>query len=219
MNYKLKQSNRKTIAIKVVDGSVFVYAPFGVDKHIIEGFVKEKTPWILEKLALYRKLGFDVFEDDIAYVFGSKLQVERIIGTQYRCEISSQALIITHPKRASQGRVNQFVEDKLKEKLDEIIQSSLNDYCGQLGLKVPPYIIRKYKRLYGRCSSKGSLGFNTYLFHESLEFIQYVVLHECAHMIEFNHSKQFYAIIESIMPNYKHIIAQQKRERAEHPDQ
>ena len=83
-------------------------------------------------------------------------------------------------------------------------------------IKIPAFKIRKYKRLYGRCSRSGELAFNTYLYHESLEFIEYVVVHELAHLFEFNHSSRFYDVVASMMPHYKEVLKRKKLEKT-HP--
>ena len=96
---------------------------------------------------------------------------------------------------------------------------SINNYAKALKIKTPSYIIRKYKRIHGRCLSNGELAFNTLLYEHSLEFIDYVVLHECAHLIEFNHSKKFYNIIETQLPDYKEIIQKDRTRLSPHQGQ
>ena len=56
---------------------------------------------------------------------------------------------------------------------------------------------------WGSCSSSGNINLSTRLLFAPDEVIDYVILHELAHFIEMNHSKRFYDILSSIMPNYK----------------
>ena len=60
---------------------------------------------------------------------------------------------------------------------------------------------------------------NFELIKYSINEIDYVIIHELSHLIEFNHSKNFYAIIEQHMPDYKAIIASSKLKDNLHPDQ
>lgn len=63
--------------------------------------------------------------------------------------------------------------------------------------------IREQKTRWGSCSSNGNLNFNWRLIFAPEEVLNYIVVHELAHRREMNHSPAFYAIVSSILPNYK----------------
>lgn len=63
--------------------------------------------------------------------------------------------------------------------------------------------IREQKTRWGSCSSKGNLNFNWRLILAPAEVLDYIVVHELAHRREMNHSKAFYAIVESVLPDYR----------------
>lgn len=63
--------------------------------------------------------------------------------------------------------------------------------------------IREQKTRWGSCSSIGNLNFNWRLIFAPEEVLNYVVVHELAHRREMNHSRSFYRVVESVLPDYK----------------
>lgn len=220
MNYTLNRSNRKTMTIIVRDGEVIVKAPHILSQSVIDSFVISKRDWIQNKLSIYEKPGFEIEAQDAVCIFGRLFNIRFEVASCFKVKLDEQEgiLYVSAPSPMSFDLLNRKLEDHFKLQLIQLLESYVPYYSGLLHLKTPPFKVRRYKRLHGRCSSKGELAFNTYLFHESVDFIKYVVLHECAHLIEFNHSRAFYEIIEGIMPDYKHTIAASKLKDSLHQD-
>lgn len=63
--------------------------------------------------------------------------------------------------------------------------------------------IREQKTRWGSCSSEGNLNFNWRLIFAPEEVLNYIVVHELAHRREMNHSQAFYAVVKSVLPDYK----------------
>ena len=93
--------------------------------------------------------------------------------------------------------------EKLKAIAWEIIPPRVEYYANLLDVEYKSISINKAKGRFGSCSSKGRLNFSCNLMRYPEIAIDYVVLHEVAHLIELNHSKKFWAIIEKHMPDYR----------------
>ena len=63
--------------------------------------------------------------------------------------------------------------------------------------------INAAQKRFGSCSSKGNLNFSCRLMAYPPEAIDYVVVHELAHLIHMNHSNAFYAVVAAVLPDYK----------------
>ena len=76
-------------------------------------------------------------------------------------------------------------------------------YAGLLGVTYGKIRIAEQKTRWGSCSTSGTLSFNWKLMLAPPRVLDYVVVHELCHLIEMNHSKRFWSLVESVMPEYK----------------
>lgn len=105
---------------------------------------------------------------------------------------------------------NKKYEDLTDEKINilrkyakQILPIKTAYFANIMGLKFGRITITGAKTRFGSCSSKGNISFSYRLMLYPEEAIDYVVVHELAHLVEMNHSPRFYKIVESVMPDYK----------------
>lgn len=147
-------------------------------------------------------------------------------------EITNEArLVVRAPKRCPAAYIHSFVESKgdwiekhmEKQRLRAAQREELSDkdiadlvFCAKR--EIPPLVekyaaimglvpegvkITKAERRFGSCSSKNRLCFSCRLMLYPREAIEYVVVHELSHLVNRNHGKAFYALIKSVLPDYK----------------
>lgn len=92
---------------------------------------------------------------------------------------------------------------ELKKLAKEILPIKTAYYAQKMGLKYGRITITSAKTRFGSCSSKGNISFSYRLMLYPEEAIDYVVVHELAHIVELNHSKRFYSVVERVLPDYK----------------
>ena len=110
-------------------------------------------------------------------------------------------------------KIRKLSESELKEitkKAKKIIPIKVAYFADKMGVSYGRISIRHQRTRWGSCSREGNLNFNALLMLMPNELVDYVVVHELAHRKELNHSKRFYGVVESFLPDYKNREAQLK---------
>lgn len=93
----------------------------------------------------------------------------------------------------------------------KVIKAMVKDYAQRMGVKASRVQFRDMRRKWGSCSSKGTVTLNARLTWLDADLAEYIVCHELAHLIELNHSKKFWAIVEQHMPDYRARLNELRR--------
>lgn len=177
-------------------------------------------------LSLNMRMDFDmIFEYEVIYSSRKSLAIQ----VDSECRITVRA-----PYGFSQKVIDRFVLDKkewlektvtaqmiklknrkiytsedverLRSLAEEVLPKKVEFYSELMGVKPNKVKINSAKKRYGSCSSDNNLNFSLYLMDKDDEFINYVVIHELAHIRHHNHSKDFYNFVSMFIPDYKDII-------------
>lgn len=196
-----RSPRRRTVGITVDLQGIQVAAPSRMPLERVITLVETKAGWIAAKRSELnrRREPRKRFIDGESYPY---------LGRRVRLEVNP------HPHKnpvALKGNVLEVrsedpraaLESWYKARAQDVIQRRVELYCEALGWKVPPVLVRNQKKRWGSCNAKGELRFNWRLVMAPLELLDYVVVHELAHLKVLNHSKRFWGLVERIMPDYK----------------
>lgn len=148
-------------------------------------------------------------------LFEPKLKTEvSILGKLYKIEYSKNYFlkpkayfkddaIIVHTSelqpKSYQAVLKKFLLDFSKKE----IKNRVENIAKTNGFEFNNIAIRDQSTRWGSCSSKKNLNFNWRLIFGPEEVLDYVIVHELCHLKEMNHSKNFWNLVASIMPDYK----------------
>jgi predicted metal-dependent hydrolase len=106
-------------------------------------------------------------------------------------------------KKLVQIQSKVYVEkDSLDEKKAKLFLTQRVEHFSQvMGLEYSELKFRKMKRRWGSCTSTKIITLNTYLYNTPSNQIDYVVVHELAHLVHMNHSKKFHALVGKYLPD------------------
>lgn len=208
IRYTLLIKKVKNVNMKIErNGEIIVtcnsYIP--VDK--VDAFVVSKFEWIIKHVEQAKRKK-RLLEDENYYLYlGKKYQIEIIESSHSGAKFLNNQLIVYKTKDDEIDKIVQKFEKEIVSKyfkkiMHIVYEKMVMDYS----IVEPSLKIRNMKSRWGSCMpSKNQITLNTQLIHYDEKFIEYVVLHEYAHLIQPNHSKAFYHVIEKYMPDYKKI--------------
>jgi len=110
-------------------------------------------------------------------------------------------------------KIQKAYDDFYKERAKNYLSQELKKHALRMNLHFTELKFRKMRRRWGSCSSTGVITLNTQLMKLKKEYIEYVLIHELAHLVHMNHSKKFHALVTSYLPDAKEIRKQLKTSR------
>ena len=207
---KLIRSSRKTIAIIVErDGQLVVRAPLRASNAQILRFVEEKSAWIRAKQEAARQRKDQAaphqFANDESFLY---------LGQSYPLEWvetvpgGKRTILSFHEGRfwlakACQHRAKEILTLWYKQQARQMLDQRVRLYASQFHLSYSQVKITSARTRWGSCSTRGTLSFTWRLVMAPQEVIDYVVIHELAHLLEKNHSKRFWDQVAAMLPEYQ----------------
>jgi predicted metal-dependent hydrolase len=105
--------------------------------------------------------------------------------------------------RAEKEEISPEEEKILRKAARATLPEKTQYYAQKMGLKYGRITITGAKTRFGSCSSKGNISYSFRLMRCPEAAIDYVVVHELAHLLEMNHSDRFWRIVATVFPDYK----------------
>lgn len=205
--YTLKRSKRRTIGLRIDDRGLTVSAPLRASEKWLQSVLLEKAAWVVAKLEHWQSKKAPV----IAWQAGASIPfraetfvlqlVPKVRGAVPR--LQGEVLLVPVGEDAEAGRIEKAVIAWYRIEALRVFQECV-DYFAPL-MKVKPSAVKlsSARTQWGSCSAHGVVRLNWQLVKMPLHLIDYVVVHELAHLVEMNHSAAFWRVVEIVCPDYK----------------
>lgn len=203
--YTIKRSGKRrklTITIER-DRRVVVHAPAGVSDEAIHRVVESKRQWIHEKVKHQQKYkdlphppGKELVSGESALYLGRLYRIEIIEHGQKEIRFAQRFLIPSSLAGRNKGAMRDWYIARAKEK----ILPRVRRHAGRLGVEYQEAKIVDSRYRWGSCTVKDNVNFNWRLIKAPMFVIDYVIVHELAHLLETNHSPRFWNIIRAQIP-------------------
>ncbi|MEE2694239.1 MAG: SprT family zinc-dependent metalloprotease [Pseudomonadota bacterium] len=197
---KLKRNRRArkiSLTIDAVEGGALLVLPIRATLQEGENFLQRQTTWILEELG--RLPPHRPFNDGATFpLLGKQHRIRHLPLLPAQIQPEGQDLVVggyTEPNTKVIKWLKEFAKSSLKE-------ASISK-AKSLKVRPPQISIRDPKTRWGSCSQGGSISFSWRLVLAPPWVMDYVISHEIAHILQFNHSNEFWALVRSVCPRYK----------------
>lgn len=188
-------------------GMVVILVPAKTPKEEIRHFFQSKVPWINKKLSEFKE-GSENLREPRKYTsgetfpyLGEEFRLEIVEGRASGLVLSHGIFVLTADGAPVDGR--ELFLRWYRERAHEIFTERALFYGRQLGIELKSIRITSARTRYGSCSWDDRLSFSYRLVMAPYSVIDYIVVHELAHVRIKNHSKNFWDYIEDIMPDYR----------------
>ncbi len=196
---RIVRSNRKTLALIVSRfGELIVRAPAKVTFGTINQFVGKHADWIIKKQEQLIN-ATEPSSEECAYYLGIKYNIQ--IDKELKVPFKFDRAFCFSEKYAKYKK--EILESWFRAQAGKIIKPRFIELAEKHSIKFNSVSITGAKSRWGSCNAKRNINFAYRLVMALPKAIDYVILHELAHLIELNHSANFWSKVEAMMPDYK----------------
>ena len=174
----------------------------------INTMVENKSAWISKKLDIFKRVAInkDISTGSRLYYMGKSYYVNMIkdeTAQNITINFTHSKFHITTPSKYSDTELHNAIENFYKQKAIEKIIPLTKKWAKNMGVEPEHISFRYSKNRWGSCSSTNRISFNYHLVKLSSSLIEYVVIHELAHITFQNHSKDFWKLVHKYLSDYK----------------
>ncbi|HNY47109.1 MAG TPA: DUF45 domain-containing protein [Casimicrobium sp.] len=201
IEFRLERARRKSIGLIITTDGLLIRAPRWTPLYEIDAAIAERSVWIANALERQAKRRSQLAEHrDGGHILfrGNKLKVDVRAGLFQSVDLTPAHCVLTTPDG---GFDAEALDEELKRYAKAELPAIAHEMAIAAGLPLKAVTISNARTMWGSCTSDGRVRLNFRLLHLPPELMRHVVAHELAHLVEFNHSKRFWAIVQQLDPN------------------
>lgn len=209
-----RSSRRTTVALTVeAPGNLVVTAPTGTSIDKLNGVVRNKARWIVERIKRTSDLpppsshGREFVTGESVLYLGRQYRLKVVVGDASEAVLRAGWLRVPVGARLERDEraraVRHGLRGWLKEHADLYLPDRLAMVCRSHGIERPSIIVREQRKRWGSCDARGTLRINWRIIQAAPRLIDYVLVHELVHLRHPNHTREFWAEVERLMPDFE----------------
>ncbi len=208
ISYTLKRSSkRRSIGLRIDDRGLTVNVPLRASEQWLHSVLREKAEWVVQKLDSWqsRKVPAIVWADRARIPFRGEefvLQLApKVRGATPQLE--GEILHVPVGLEAEVSAIEKAVTQWYRREALCVFRECVEYFAPLLQVSPREIKLSAARTQWGSCTAQGVVRFNWQLVKMPLHLIDYVVVHELAHLVEMNHSPAFWSVVEGACPDYR----------------
>lgn len=210
ITYTLKRSGkRRSIGLRIDERGLTVSMPLRASEQWLHSVLQDKANWVLDKLENWQvaKVMPIVWQDGASLPFRGEVITLRVVPDLFGAppRLQGESLLLQLNGVVTPQRIEKLVSQWYREQALQVFEECVAHFAPLM--EVAPCTIRlsSARTQWGSCSARGVISLNWQLVKLSLPLIDYVVIHELAHLKEMNHSAAFWRVVASVCPDHKEL--------------
>lgn len=207
ITYTLKRSSkRRSIGLRIDERGLTVSMPLRASEQWLSSVLQDKAGWVLDKLENWQatQVAPVVWQDGASIPFRGEVFTLRIVPDLFGAppRLTSDNLILQLEGVVSAQRIEKVVSQWYREQALQVFEECVSHFAPLMGVAPRAIRVSAARSQWGSCNVRGVLSLNWQLVKLALPLIDYVVIHELAHLKEMNHSPAFWRVVQSVCPDY-----------------
>lgn len=198
------RTNRRSLSLVVNKrGEFIVKAPRSMSMTQVMEFVKQKEKWVQSKKTRAEsilKINSGIVGGTHILFCGKTYKVEPLHGIK-KIEMSDDSFY--YPDKYDDVTLKYAIKKWLTTVAKKVLPNRVEYFAKLMQIDYNLVGINNAKTMWGCCDSEFNIKLNFRLMMLPHRIIDFIIIHELCHVLEFNHSKNFYKILSSVMPDYK----------------
>lgn len=209
--YKVIRSRRrKTAQITIKAEAVEVRVPDKTSDRWIMELLDLRKEWVQKKWQIAygnaQKFCLKTIKGQRFPYLGAEYVLDWYVGDRNQVSIVADNLLVElspRSKKAQEEQVKKLLTEWFRKQAGLVLKERMEYWQNEMGLYSNKLIIKGFKRRWGSCSSLGEVTLNWKLVFMPYEIMDYVVIHELAHLVHHNHGHEFWKLVAEFCPDWK----------------
>ena len=204
----VRTNRKKTASIEIRNETIKVTVPKRFSDRSVNDLINKRSSWIRKKIATQQQTPAPKAKE---WVNGETFTY---LGRNYRLKLTTDTdvtklkngyLCVPHQPELPQQERNTAVKASLTDwyftQANKKLQQKTDHYAHILGVQPTAMRVKNYKARWGSCSATGDISYNWRIIMAPHRVVDYVVVHELAHLVEHNHSPNYWKHVENVIPD------------------